>query len=155
MIDLDGTAASTAAEPHRASRHVACVAARCPNQRRTLLTLPGVRGPHWHGTDQRPCPLTGTASQVVKRRLVVSEVAAAEGGEEGDAQVEVLGEGSVLQRVFTLQARPAPLLPEPGRLLVDGASLVRCWASCSARPCGRCASSIPAGPCHVLPRSPN
>lgn len=42
---------------------------------------------------------------------MVSEVAAAPGGEEGDAQVEVLGEGSVLQRVFTLQARhlPAPL----------------------------------------------
>lgn len=53
-------------------------------------------------------------AQVVKRRLVVSEVEAAEGGEEGDAQVEVLGEGSVLQRVFTLQARPAhgaPCLP--------------------------------------------
>ncbi|KAK9820975.1 hypothetical protein WJX81_005721 [Elliptochloris bilobata] len=42
-------------------------------------------------------------TQVVRRRLVVSEVEAAEGGEEGDAQVEVLGEGIVLQRVFTLQ----------------------------------------------------
>ena len=47
----------------------------------------------------------------MKRRLVVSEVEAAEGGEEGDAQVEVLGEGSVLQRVFTLQARPVPWAP--------------------------------------------
>ena len=48
---------------------------------------------------------------MVKRRLVVSEVEAAEGGEEGDAQVEVLGEGSVLQRVFTLQARLVPSAP--------------------------------------------
>ena len=50
---------------------------------------------------------TNVQAQVVKRRLVVSEVEAAEGGEEGDAQVEVLGEGTVLQRVFTLQARPS------------------------------------------------
>lgn len=42
----------------------------------------------------------------MRRRLVVSEVEPVEGGAEGDAQIEVLGEGVVPQRVFTLQVTP-------------------------------------------------
>jgi len=54
---------------------------------------------------QRPASRQGRSVQVVQRRMTVSEVEPAEGGAEGDARVEPLGEGAVLQRVFTFQAR--------------------------------------------------
>ena len=62
----------------------------------------------------------------MRRRLVVSEVEQVEGGAEGDAQIEVLGEGVVPQRVFTLQVTPRAGLTTPYHaLFMQG----RCWPS--------------------------
>jgi len=43
-----------------------------------------------------PASRSGYSAQVVQRRMTVSEVEPAEGGVEGDARVEPLGEGAVL-----------------------------------------------------------
>ncbi len=61
-----------------------------------------------------PASRSGYSAQVVQRRMTVSEVEPAEGGVEGDARVEPLGEGAVLQRVFTFQARARGRAPVTG-----------------------------------------